>query len=65
MALIESVPNFSEGCDRAKVDAIADAMRMDGVYLLNQGVTRRRVARRMARTTRFTPRSQLGNRSTY
>jgi glutamate formiminotransferase len=38
MALIESVPNFSEGCDRAKVDAIADAMRMDGVYLLNRSL---------------------------
>jgi glutamate formiminotransferase len=36
MALIESVPNFSEGRDRAKVDAIAKAMRMDGVYLLDR-----------------------------
>ncbi len=36
MALIESVPNFSEGRDPAKVDAIADAMRMDGVYLLDR-----------------------------
>ena len=36
MALIESVPNFSEGRDRAKVDAIAEAMRMDGVYLLDR-----------------------------
>jgi glutamate formiminotransferase len=38
MALIESVPNFSEGRDRAKVDAIADAMRADGVYLLDRHV---------------------------
>jgi glutamate formiminotransferase len=36
MALIESVPNFSEGRDRATVDAIADAMRLDGVYLLDR-----------------------------
>jgi glutamate formiminotransferase len=36
MALIESVPNFSEGRDPAKVDAIAEAMRMEGVYLLDR-----------------------------
>ena len=36
MALIESVPNFSEGRDRAMVDAIAEAMRLDGVYLLDR-----------------------------
>jgi glutamate formiminotransferase len=36
MALIESVPNFSEGRDRAKVDAIAEAMRAEGVYLLDR-----------------------------
>ena len=36
MALIESVPNFSEGRDPAKVDAIAEAMRADGVYLLDR-----------------------------
>jgi glutamate formiminotransferase / formiminotetrahydrofolate cyclodeaminase len=34
--LVECVPNFSEGCDRAKVDAIIDAMKMDGVYLLDR-----------------------------
>jgi glutamate formiminotransferase len=36
MALIECVPNFSEGRDKAKVDAIIDAMRVDGVYLLDR-----------------------------
>jgi glutamate formiminotransferase len=34
--LVECVPNFSEGRDRAKVDAIVDAMKMDGVYLLDR-----------------------------
>jgi glutamate formiminotransferase / formiminotetrahydrofolate cyclodeaminase len=34
--LVECVPNFSEGRDKAKVDAIVDAMRMDGVYLLDR-----------------------------
>ena len=34
--LIECVPNFSEGRDKAKVDAIVAAMRMDGVYLLDR-----------------------------
>src|ERR1700727_370831 len=32
--LVECVPNFSEGRDKAKVDAIVDAMKMPGVYLL-------------------------------
>lgn len=36
MALIECVPNFSEGRDRAKVDAILEAMKMPGVYLLDR-----------------------------
>jgi glutamate formiminotransferase len=35
-ALVECVPNFSEGRDKAKVDAIIDAMKMDGVYLLDR-----------------------------
>src|SRR5437016_6228094 len=34
--LVECVPNFSEGRDKAKVDAIVDAMRVDGVYLLDR-----------------------------
>jgi glutamate formiminotransferase len=34
-ALIESVPNFSEGRDKAKVDAIVEAMKVPGVYLLD------------------------------
>ena len=34
--LVECVPNFSEGCDPKKVDAIVAAMRMDGVYLLDR-----------------------------
>jgi glutamate formiminotransferase/formiminotetrahydrofolate cyclodeaminase len=34
--LIECVPNFSEGRDTAKVDAIVAAMKMDGVYLLDR-----------------------------
>ncbi len=33
--LVECVPNFSEGRDKAKVDAIVEAMKMDGVYLLD------------------------------
>jgi glutamate formiminotransferase len=33
--LIECVPNFSEGSDRNKVRAIVDAMRVDGVSLLD------------------------------
>jgi len=32
--LVECVPNFSEGRDKSKVDAILDAMKMPGVYLL-------------------------------
>ena len=35
-ALIECVPNFSEGRDKSKIDAILDAMKMDGVYLLDR-----------------------------
>ena len=35
-ALVECVPNFSEGRDKAKVDAILEAMKMDGVYLLDR-----------------------------
>jgi glutamate formiminotransferase / formiminotetrahydrofolate cyclodeaminase len=34
--LVVCVPNFSEGRDRAKVDAIVAAMSMDGVYLLDR-----------------------------
>jgi glutamate formiminotransferase / formiminotetrahydrofolate cyclodeaminase len=34
--LVECVPNFSEGCDRAKLDAIVAAMKVDGVYLLDR-----------------------------
>ena len=34
--LIECVPNFSEGRDKAKVDAIVEAMKMPGVYLLDR-----------------------------
>ena len=33
--LIECVPNFSEGRDRARLDAIIGAMQRDGVYLLD------------------------------
>ena len=35
-ALVECVPNFSEGRDKARVDAIIEAMKMDGVYLLDR-----------------------------
>ncbi|PYP86816.1 MAG: glutamate formimidoyltransferase [Candidatus Angelobacter sp. Gp1-AA117] len=35
-SLVESVPNFSEGRDKAVVDAIIDAMKMPGVYLLDR-----------------------------
>src|SRR6516162_2566017 len=35
-ALVECVPNFSEGRDKAKVDAILEAMKMDGVYVLDR-----------------------------
>src|ERR1700719_1370168 len=34
--LVECVPNFSEGRDKGKVDAIVDAMKMPGVYLLDR-----------------------------
>jgi glutamate formiminotransferase len=34
--LVECVPNFSEGCDAAKVDAIAQSMKMEGVYILDR-----------------------------
>src|SRR5205809_4525468 len=34
--LVECVPNFSEGRDKAKVDAIVDAVKMPGVYLLDR-----------------------------
>jgi len=35
-ALVECVPNFSEGRDKAKVDTIIAAMKMDGVYVLDR-----------------------------
>jgi glutamate formiminotransferase / formiminotetrahydrofolate cyclodeaminase len=34
--LVECVPNFSEGRDQTKVDAIVDAMKMPGVFLLDR-----------------------------
>lgn len=34
--LVECVPNFSEGRDKEKVDAIVAAMKMDGVFLLDR-----------------------------
>src|SRR5262250_1394922 len=34
--LVECVPNFSEGRDKAKVDAIVDGMKVSGVYLLDR-----------------------------
>src|SRR5438105_8218219 len=34
--LVECVPNFSEGRDKTKVDAIIEAMKVDGVYLLDR-----------------------------
>src|SRR5579864_6505529 len=34
--LVECVPNFSEGRDKNNVDAIVDAMKMPGVYLLDR-----------------------------
>jgi glutamate formiminotransferase len=33
--LVECVPNFSEGRDATKIDAIAEAMRLPGVYILD------------------------------
>ncbi len=35
-SLVECVPNFSEGRDKSKVDAIVEAMKIDGVYLLDR-----------------------------
>jgi glutamate formiminotransferase len=37
--LVECVPNFSEGRDKSKVDAIVDAMKTPGVYLLDREMT--------------------------
>jgi glutamate formiminotransferase/formiminotetrahydrofolate cyclodeaminase len=34
--LVECVPNFSEGRNKAVVDAIVEAMKVDGVYLLDR-----------------------------
>jgi glutamate formiminotransferase / formiminotetrahydrofolate cyclodeaminase len=34
--LVECVPNFSEGRDKAKVDAIVEAMKIPGAYLLDR-----------------------------
>ena len=34
--IVECVPNFSEGRDKAKIEAILEAMKMDGVYLLDR-----------------------------
>jgi glutamate formiminotransferase/formiminotetrahydrofolate cyclodeaminase len=34
--LVECVPNFSEGRDKSKVDAIVDSMKMPAVYLLDR-----------------------------
>jgi glutamate formiminotransferase/formiminotetrahydrofolate cyclodeaminase len=34
--LVQCVPNFSEGRNKAVVDAIVDAMKMPGVYLLDR-----------------------------
>src|SRR5438105_7051296 len=34
--LVECVPNFSEGRDKAKVDALIEAMKVEGVYLLDR-----------------------------
>src|SRR5215470_11995445 len=34
--LVECVPNFSEGRDKSKVDAIVEAMTIPGVYLLDR-----------------------------
>src|SRR5437016_11984348 len=34
--LVECVPNFSEGRDKARVDAIVAAMKVSGVYLLDR-----------------------------
>src|SRR5207237_6308304 len=34
--LVECVPNFSEGQDKSKIDAIVEAMKLDGVHLLDR-----------------------------
>jgi glutamate formiminotransferase len=34
--IVECVPNFSEGRDKSKVDAIVEALKLDGVYLLDR-----------------------------
>src|SRR5439155_16539541 len=34
--LVQCVPNFSNGRDRAVVDAIVEAMKVPGVYLLDR-----------------------------
>ncbi len=34
--LVECVPNFSEGRDKSKVDAIVEAMKIPGVFLLDR-----------------------------
>src|SRR5690242_3042703 len=34
--LVQCVPNFSEGRDKSKVDAIVEAMKIEGVYLLDR-----------------------------
>jgi len=34
--LVECVPNFSEGRDKAKVDAVVEAMKIPGVFLLDR-----------------------------
>src|SRR5256885_6653356 len=34
--LVECVPNFSEGRDKAEVDGIIEAMKVEGVYLLDR-----------------------------
>src|ERR1700678_1600818 len=34
-AIVECVPNFSEGIDAGRVEAIVAAMRLDGVHLLD------------------------------
>ncbi len=34
--LVECVPNFSEGRDKIKIDAIVEAIKRDGVYLLDR-----------------------------
>jgi glutamate formiminotransferase len=36
MSLVECVPNFSEGRNRSVVDAIVEAMKVPGVYLLDR-----------------------------